>query len=288
MVNILNDLQYHLSRKSLESLYFSFIRPMLEYGSVVWDGCTTNECQELEKVNLAAARVVTGATAGTSHDLIYQESGFEKLSDRRRKSKLIMFYKIVNGDVPQYLTDLLPMSVRQRNRYNMRSGYNFSLIRARTNVFNSSFFPSVIRLWNDLPPATRGAEFLDQFKAKLNRDKPKVNPLFYIGSRKVAILHARMRMKCSMLKADLFRKGLADSPRCACGASNEDIFHYLFECQNFRVERDRLQNIVIPLAPFTVQTLLFGSENCTFQENEKIFLAVHSYINSTGRPGAVT
>ena len=95
-------------------------------------------------------------------------------------------------------------------------------------------------------------------------------------------------MKCSMLKADLFKNGLIESPGCACGAANEDTFHYLFECQNFRVERDRLQNLVIPLAPFTVQTLLFGSDNCTLQENEKIFLAVHSYINSTGRPGAVT
>ena len=288
MVNILKYLQFRLSRKSLESLYFSFIRPVLEYGSVVWDGCTTSDCQELEKVNLAAARVVTGATFGTSHELLYQESGFEKLSERRVKSKLIMFYKIVNGDAPQYLIDLLPTSVGQRNRYNVRSGYNLSLIRARTNLFNSSFFPSVIRLWNDLPPATRDAEFLDEFKSKLNRDKPKVNPLFYIGSRKVAVLHARLRMKCSMLKADLFKNGLIESPGCACGAANEDTFHYLFECQNFRVERDRLQNIVIPLAPFTVQTLLFGSDNCTLQENEKIFLAVHSYINSTGRPGAVT
>ena len=101
-------------------------------------------------------------------------------------------------------------------------------------------------------------------------------------------MQARLRMKCSVLKADLFKNGISDSPRCACGSANKDVFHYLLECVNFRIDRDRLQNIVMPLAPFTVQTLLFGSEKCTRKENEIIFDAVQSYILSTGRPGAVT
>ena len=258
MVNIMKYLQFRLSRKALETLYFSFVRPLLEYGSVVWDGCSINDCNQLEKVNLAAARIVTGATVGTNHNLLYQESGFETLAERRSKSKLITFYKILNGDAPRYLKEMLPTSVRQRNRYNVRTGYNLSLIRARTNLFNTSFFPSTVRLWNDLPPATRNAEYLDEFKGKLNHNKPKANPLFYIGSRRASVLQARLRMKCSMLKADLFKNGLIDCPKCACGIANEDDFHYFVECAKFRIERDRLQNAVIPLAPFTVQTLLFG------------------------------
>ena len=141
MVNIMKYLQFRLSRRSLEILYSSFVRPILEYGSVVWDGCTSSDSDMLENVNLAAARVITGATAGTSHALIYQESGLPKLSERRIKSKLISFYKIVHGDAPQYFKDLLPASVRQRNRYTVRTGHNMSLIRARTNLFNASFFP---------------------------------------------------------------------------------------------------------------------------------------------------
>ena len=188
----------------LRNLYLSFVRPILEYGSVVWDGCTSNDSDMLENVNLAAARVITGATAGTSHTLLYQESGLPKLSDRRNKSKLISFYKIVHGDAPQYLKDLLPASVCQRNRYSVRTGHNMSLIRARTNLFNASFFPSAVRLWNDLPPSTRNAENLDEFRTKLNRNKHTANPLFYFGSRWAAVFQARLRMKCSVLKADLF------------------------------------------------------------------------------------
>ena len=100
--------------------------------------------------------------------------------ERRGRSELILFYKIINGDARQYLKDLLSISVHQRNRHNVRTGYNLYSIRTRTNLFNVSFFSSVIRLWNDLPLAARNAETLDELKNKLNRDKRKVNPLYYI------------------------------------------------------------------------------------------------------------
>jgi hypothetical protein len=36
-LNILRMLKFRLDRLSLEKLYLSFIRPLLEYGDVVWD-----------------------------------------------------------------------------------------------------------------------------------------------------------------------------------------------------------------------------------------------------------
>ena len=50
----------------------------------------------------------------------------------------------------------------------------------RTNLFNNSFFPSVIRLWNELPRTTRNAESVDEFKNKLNRNRKKTNQTNYI------------------------------------------------------------------------------------------------------------
>lgn len=194
MVNILKFLQYRLNRKALEILYLSFIRPLLEYGSVVWDNCTLKESQQLENIQLAAARIITGATSGTEHKLLYEESGLEKLSVRREKSKLILFFRMMSGEAPQYLSSLIPDPVNERNRYNVRSGTNFSLFRSRTNLFSSSFFPSVTRLWNSLPLHTRNAEDLDAFKKKLNQGTKSVNKLFYRGERGLAVAHARLRM----------------------------------------------------------------------------------------------
>ena len=54
--------KFLLDRKSLETIYFSFIRPILEYGDVVWDNCTQQEKQDIEKIQIEAARIVTGTT----------------------------------------------------------------------------------------------------------------------------------------------------------------------------------------------------------------------------------
>ena len=61
-INIMRKLKYKLDRRSLQTIYFSFIRPVIEYSNVVWDNCTLYEANELEKIQIEAARIVTGAT----------------------------------------------------------------------------------------------------------------------------------------------------------------------------------------------------------------------------------
>ena len=39
-INIMRKLKFQLDRKSLETIYIVFIRPLLEYGDVIWDNCT--------------------------------------------------------------------------------------------------------------------------------------------------------------------------------------------------------------------------------------------------------
>ena len=41
-------------------MYTVFIRPLLEYAAVVWNGCSQSEVEKLEKVQLCTTRVVTG------------------------------------------------------------------------------------------------------------------------------------------------------------------------------------------------------------------------------------
>ena len=61
-INIMRKLKFKLDRKSLQTVYFSFIRPLLDYADVVWDNCSQNEVNELEKIQHEAARMVTGST----------------------------------------------------------------------------------------------------------------------------------------------------------------------------------------------------------------------------------
>ena len=42
-INVMRKLKFKLDRKSLEIIYTAFIRPLLEYGDVIWDNCTEYE-----------------------------------------------------------------------------------------------------------------------------------------------------------------------------------------------------------------------------------------------------
>ena len=48
-IRIMRKLKFKIDRKSIEIIYKSFIRPILEYADVIWDNCTQYEKQELEK-----------------------------------------------------------------------------------------------------------------------------------------------------------------------------------------------------------------------------------------------
>ena len=283
LTGVMKMLQYKLSRRSLELIYFTYVRPILEYGDVVWGGCTESDAKLLEGVQLAAARAVTGAISRTSHDELYSETGWELLSKRRENHRLELLYKMIHGYTPNYLSELLPLGVSSRTTYNIRSKANITEPRSRMVLTKNSFLPSTIHEWNKLPPVTRNSVDLESFRRNINKKKPKPNELFYIGNRKANILHARIRMGCSQLNHDLHRIGVKRSPECSCGSPDETSYHYFFECSNYIIQRNCLQSQIIPLAPFTLNTLLFGNRNCSKAKNKIIFEATQNFILQSDR-----
>ena len=101
-------LKYDIDRKSLETIYKSFIRPLLEYADVIWDNCTQQNKKELELIQLEAARISAGAAKLASVANLYIETGWETLDARRNKHKLVFFCKMFNGLTPPYLSSLVP------------------------------------------------------------------------------------------------------------------------------------------------------------------------------------
>ena len=85
-INIMRKLKFLLDRKSLETIYISFIRPVIEYADTIWDNCTQNDKQELEKIQLEAARISTGATKLISIQKLYEENSCGEPMETRRKN----------------------------------------------------------------------------------------------------------------------------------------------------------------------------------------------------------
>ena len=166
----MRELKFILDRQSLEIIYTSFIRPVLEYADVVWDNCTQYEINALEKIQIEAARIATGATKLVSFDILYQETGQELLEKRRHKHKLCLFFQMNTGFSQNYLSSLIPASVEDSTTYYLRDANNFRHTLSRTQLYYRSFLPSGIRAWNDLSLKVRQSNSLLSFKYQLNKN----------------------------------------------------------------------------------------------------------------------
>ena len=145
-------------------------------------------------------------TRSISLENLYREIGWLTLSDRRKYQKLVLTYKIFNGQTPNYLLDIFPPNVNARTHYTLRNANDIDLTAHRTELFASSFIPSAIKLWNELPVGIKSMQSLSSFKSYVMLSFSVSNvPKYYLaGDRKLSILHTRIRNNCSNLKFDLF------------------------------------------------------------------------------------
>ena len=65
MIGVLRKLKMNISRKCLNQMFLSYINPILEYADVVWDGRSIDNTDRIERIQLKAARIVTGLTRST-------------------------------------------------------------------------------------------------------------------------------------------------------------------------------------------------------------------------------
>ena len=282
---IMKGLKFKLDRRSLETMYMAFVRPILEYCDILWDtpGETNHLLDELDTIQNNAARIVSGATAKCTTASLNVELKWKPLNKRRLEHRLAMFYKVTNNLAPQYMVDLLPGRVQQRTNYGLRNRDQLDVPRTRILAHSKSFFPATTREWNNTDQNTKMAPSYNAFKNRISKGGEKPNPLYYLGKRRSAVNHTRLRMGCSALKKDLHRLELVDSPTCACTLEDEEPYHFLFVCPIYAAHRDKMLETIHPIAHPNLKLAMHGDPNLPFQANQIIFNAVQGYIDQTKR-----
>ena len=164
-LDVIQSFKFKLDRNALERVYKSFVLPIMEYGDVVWAGSPDCDLEKLDKVHIRAMRIITGATEHSNINSMYEDLGRVSLSRRCLIHRLTLFYKITNYMTPQYLADIVPPTVGDRQIYNLRSRDNITQIHAQKQRYTKSFFPATIREWNSLPMEIRNSPTLCTFKA---------------------------------------------------------------------------------------------------------------------------
>ena len=199
--------KFVLDRKPFQTIYFSFIRPLLEYADIVWSNRMQYEAQGLELIQNEVARIVTGATRLVSINSIITETGWESLHERRRKHKLIFFFKMKNGLCQEYLSSLIPANVGSSVGYSLRNANAVRTINAKSQLYFNSFLPSTIREWNELPTAVQNSPTLPIFKNHLNSNLRAALAYYSTENRLDQINHTRVRTRCSCLNQNNYMEG---------------------------------------------------------------------------------
>ena len=109
VISVIKKLIHNLPRKSLVTIYKTFLRPLIDYGDIIY-GQPQNESffKKIESVQYQPNLAITGAIQGTFRDKIYQELGLESLKSRGWYKRLVCMFKIINEKAPNYLINLIP------------------------------------------------------------------------------------------------------------------------------------------------------------------------------------
>ena len=103
---------------------------------------------------------------------------------------------------------------------------------------------------------------------------PVVPKHFDHGNRKLSIIQALIRNRCSNLNHDLYLNRLRDTGVCDCGSEREDAEHYIFECHKYLRERRKLFWSTHRYHPLNLDTVLRGRDALSFEDNVAVFNSV--------------
>ena len=171
-------------------------------------------------------------------------------------------YRVVNGLVPSYISDIMPPAVANISRYELRDSNNIYRTPVRAATFSKSCIPSAIHEWNNLQAPLRECDSYNAFCTMLKMQAYNKIPSYFLdGKRKLSVFHARLGNFCSNLNQDLFDNYLREDPLCSCLKGNETAEHYIFSCEHYIEQRVRLFRNTREFHPLNVNMLLNGKDS---------------------------
>ena len=254
----------------------------------------TDLMEQAERIQYQAALAITGAWQSSSRSKLYEELGWESLSERRWCRRILQIHKIVSNKTPSYLKDKLPRY--RRPLYSQNNNYNntFHEIRCRSSRYMSSFFPNATTAWNNVITHFDNIPSINILKDHiLSLIRPKKKKIFGIHNPLGLRYLFQLRVGLSLLRYHKKCHNFIDTPSgiCLCDHGIEDTNHFLFLCPFFTLHRATLASSVIQiLQKYNLnhlanqpQLYLYGHPTINFADNRKIILSTIKYITETRR-----
>ena len=256
-IGIIKHLSNFLPIKTLDQMYKALVRSHLDYCDIIYHmpshqnqaplGVTLSSLMvKVERIQYQAALTISGAWRCSSRSKLYEELGWEALSDRRMSRRILQIHKICSNKTPLYLNDKLPPNCRALFDGNARN--TFREIICKSNRYKNSFFPDAIASWNIFIKHFDDVPSFDIFKKHINSFfRPETRSIFGIHDPMDLKYLFQLRVGLSPLRSHKWRHNFADTPSelCHCNQGNEDTTHYLFSCPLYAIQRATLVASVI-------------------------------------------
>ena len=211
------------------------IRPILEYGSIIFYNCSTSDSLKLESCQRTAALICSAAMRRTETKVLFEHLEWDTLADRRILSKTTLFYKIMRKQTPPYL--FRNLSINQPPTRNLKNPNKIKPPRCRLELYKKSFFPNCIAIWNTLINFIKNSQNIATFKKDIKihlNIGPQIlngNSLDHTHGGLFGRILTQIKLKLSPLRSHLFNYNLTDNPFCpACKDSIETLLHFFTEC----------------------------------------------------------
>ncbi len=122
----------------------------------------------LEMVQRRAARIVKrDYRRTTSVTGLLDELGWRTLAERRRFSRLSLFYRALHG---QAGLEVARLRMSRGATRASSGGDHFLQLSCRTEVYRNSFYPRTLCDWNALSVSVKGRPLLEAFRGALFDD----------------------------------------------------------------------------------------------------------------------
>ena len=260
-IGIIKYLSKYLPLKTLDQMYKALVRSHLDYCDIIYHipasnsqinlGTTLSSLMEkVEKIQYQAAIAITGTWQGSNRVKLYEELGWESLSDRRWCRRILQIFKIKNKMTPSYLSDKLPPIGRLL--YRLGNTNTFHEIRCKTSRYMNSFFPDAINSWKNIITNYQNLPSFTSLKAHiLSLIRPKIKSTFGIHDPSGLRYIFQLRVKLSPLRNHKRHHNFADTPSeiCECNQDIEITRHFLFECRRYARHRAILAIRIIEILP---------------------------------------
>ena len=159
----------------LSLIYKQFVRPILEYPSIIFNPITVTLINDLERVQRRITRHILFRTKYKSPLPPYEERmkllNLETLEARRNKLDMIFYSKVINNEV-QINSKNIPKRVHNINtRF---SNKRANILPARLNVRRNSFFVRVPKIFSKLPTQVTNANTSELLRTYLKPNKTEI------------------------------------------------------------------------------------------------------------------